>query len=40
MWIHGDLWLDEDPIVVPPALFGTAVYWRWLSARTLARRAA
>ena len=39
MWIHHSLWLDEDPLPVPPASFGTAAYWRWLSARTLAAKA-
>lgn len=32
-----DFW-EEDPLPVPPANFGTAAYWRWLSARTLAAR--
>jgi hypothetical protein len=38
MWMH-DIW-DEDPLPVPPAAYGTATYWRWLTARTLALRAA
>lgn len=38
MWIVlRDFW-TEDPLPTPPANFGTAGYWRWLSARTLARR--
>lgn len=38
MGIHPDLWLDEDPLPTPPAAYGTTAYWRWLSARTLAKR--
>ena len=40
MWIHASAWLDEDPLPVPPAAFGTAAYWRWTSARTLAAKEA
>lgn len=40
MFIHDSLWLDEDPLPVPPANFGTMAYWRWHSARVLARRRA
>lgn len=36
MW--ASMWFDEDPLPVPPANFGTTLYWRWLSARTLAAR--
>lgn len=38
MWTHPDLW-DEDPLPMPPAPYGTTVYWRWQSARTLAKKA-
>lgn len=34
-----DFWLI-DPLPVPPAPAGTAEYWRWLSAATLAARSA
>lgn len=40
MWIHHSLWIDCDPLPVPPAPFGTTAFWRWQSALTLARRAA
>lgn len=36
MWSH-DLW-DIDPLPMPPAPFGTAEFWRWLSVQTLNAR--
>lgn len=38
MWIHASLWLDEDPLSTPFGAFGTAAWWRWYTARTLAQR--
>jgi hypothetical protein len=32
-----DYW-PVDPLPMPPAAFGTAAYWRWLSAETLKAR--
>lgn len=38
MWMIPALWLDEDPLPVPPDVFGTTAFWRWWSARVLAQR--